>query len=474
VAVSNGRDVVRTDSSGGYRIPVRGDATLFVVKPRGFEPPRDASGRPRFHYVHRPKGSPERLRHGGVAPTGDLPERIDFGLTRVREPDAFRALLLGDTQPRSFQDVDFLARDVVAPLIGADVAFGLTLGDLVHDDLSLFEPMSDTVGRIGVPWYVAIGNHDLDFDASDDAGSAETFTRVFGPPTYAFQVGAVHFLVLDDVLYRGWDAERSRPGSYTGGFDDDTLAFVRGYLEGVPRDALVVLAMHIPLVGPGPDQRSARGDELLALLHDRPRTLSLSSHSHLQQHLFLGPEEGWQGPGRHHHVIQASACGSWWRGAEDETGIPHTTMRDGAPNGWSVLHFDGADYRIEFVPARRPKSHQMNVIAPSRIASRDSGSQEVLVNVFAGSERSRVEMRVDRGAWRALERITRTDPLYEATVARERALSVPRPLPAPVPTTHMWRTTLPAQLPPGTHVLEVRETDLFGEVHEQRRILYVD
>ncbi len=41
--------------------------------------------------------------------------------------------------------------------------------------------------------------------------------------------------------------------------------------------------------------------------------------------------------------------------APDEKGIPHTTMRDGALNGYSVFTFDGQKYDIEFhAPAGRP------------------------------------------------------------------------------------------------------------------------
>ena len=35
VLVSNGRDVVRTDSQGRYRLPVASGQTIFVVKPAG-------------------------------------------------------------------------------------------------------------------------------------------------------------------------------------------------------------------------------------------------------------------------------------------------------------------------------------------------------------------------------------------------------------------------------------------------------
>src|SRR5690606_28004075 len=73
VAVSNGRDVVRTGDDGRYTLPVEQNAIVFVVKPAGWQVPiSKPEYLPRFYYVHRPEGSPE-LKYGGVEPTGALP-----------------------------------------------------------------------------------------------------------------------------------------------------------------------------------------------------------------------------------------------------------------------------------------------------------------------------------------------------------------------------------------------------------------
>ena len=97
VAVSNGRDVTRTDWRVRYRLPVGDNTIIFVVKPRGWSPPIAADGLPRFYYVHKPKGSPSHLRFAGVAPSGPLPESIDFPLVRSGEPDSFRAVIFRGT-----------------------------------------------------------------------------------------------------------------------------------------------------------------------------------------------------------------------------------------------------------------------------------------------------------------------------------------------------------------------------------------
>ena len=69
--------------------------------------------------------------------------------------------------------------------------------------------------------------------------------------------------------------------------------------------------------------------------------------------VFLGKDKGWNGDKPHHHLINATVCGSWWVGQIDEVGIPHATMNDGAPNGYSVITFDGNQYSVEFKAARK-------------------------------------------------------------------------------------------------------------------------
>jgi hypothetical protein len=475
VAVSNGRDVTRTDWRGRYRLPVGDDTIVFVVKPRGWSPPTGADGLPRFYYAHKPKGSPSHLRFAGVAPTGPLPESIDFPLVRRRERGSFRAVIFSDPQTYTPEEIDYLSRDVVAELVGVEAAFGLSLGDLVGDDLSLFEPLNQAIGRIGIPWYNVHGNHDVNFRAHADEHADETFERVYGPATYAFQVGRVHFVVLDDVIYAGANPDGTM-GRYEGGVTAKQLAFLRNYLHGVPRRDLVVLAMHIPLAGPAPHQVPQRR-EILEILSGHPHTLSLSGHLHLQAHDFFGVEDGYGGPRPHHHFTAGSVSGSWWRGAPDEAGIPHATMRCGAPNGYAILSVEGNRYSLRFKAARRAADHQMTIHAPQSVAAARADETEVLVNVFAGSERTRVAMRLGKGGeWVPLERVARRDPGYLALLEREAQARPPNGygLPPAVDSPHLWAGRLPKDPPIGSVVLEVRAVDMFGRVLRARRLLRIE
>lgn len=470
IRVSNGKQIVKTDAEGRYTIPIDDDEAIFVIKPRNYMTPVNAENLPRFFYIHKPAGSPAS-KFPGVDPTGPLPATVDFPLYERPEPELFRALFFGDTQPRDIKEVEYIAHDVIEQVIGErahGASFGVTLGDIVFDDLTVMEPLNKAIALIGIPWYNVIGNHDMNQESPDDAHSDETFERIYGPPYYSFDHGPVHFLVLDDVR---WENDPDgRRGRYKGGLGPEQMEFIRNDLAMIPEDQLVVLMMHIPLV----DVEDRH--ELYRLIERRPFALSVSAHTHFQEHRFISREDGWMGPEPHHHVVNVTVCGSWWRGAPDENGIPHTTMRDGAPNGYSIFTFDGHKYTIDFRAARRPSDHQMNIFAAQEVAADATDRAEVLVNVFAGSERSTVEMRVgSTGAWVPLERLPREDPFYKAMKELEQGPKPPPgiPLPEIILSPHIWVGKLPAGLSVGTHVIQVRATDMFGRTFYDRRAIRV-
>jgi hypothetical protein len=463
ICVSNGREVVQSDNAGAWSLPVKDDTILFVIKPSGWAVPVSTDQVPRFYYIHKPKGSP-KLSVPGVAPTGPLPASIDFPLVRREEPDRFDVVYFGDPQARGLREVNFVVHDVVEELIGTHPAFGVTLGDIVADDVGLFDELTEAIAQIGVPWYNVFGNHDNNRDGVGDRYSDETFERAFGPTAYAFEYGQVVFITLDNIVMRP-------EGGYDRYVTADQYAFVRAYLDTVPREKLVVLQMHVPIPGCSDEER------ILELLADRPHAFSISGHAHEQMHFFLDEWNGWKGvTPTHHHLVNATVSGSWWCGNIDELGIPHATMNDGGPNGYSVVTFDGTDYRIRFKAARRPADYQMNIYLPSEMTALELEEAELLVNVFAGSERSRVEVRWDQeGPWMPLEQVRTIDPeilrMHNLNDARNEEVFGWK-MDYPSKTSHMWRGSLPA-LEPGTHTCTVRETDMFGEEHVDHRIVRV-
>ena len=447
VAVSNGVDVVLTGPDGAYRIPDRPGARVFVVKPRGWRPPVDAENLPLFH-----------------APPGAR-AAVDFPLRRADEPDALRVLVVTDPQPASAAEVGYLSRGLVDRVGGrGDVAFGVTLGDVVYDRPDLFHAVNAALARIGVPWYSIPGNHDLALGTPDEAAAVAPFEAVYGPSTYAFHAGPALFVALDDVRPQGGPR-------YVGGLRGDQLQFLGNLLAVTPDDEWVVLMVHVPLFPPDPSGtetfRPADRQRLFGLLGGRPHVLVLSGHTHYQRHVMHGPGDGWAGPNPLHEYNVAAACGGFWGGPLDSGGISVATMWDGTPPGYAVLHFAGDRVTFDYVPSRLPADHQLALHAPAAVAPRQ-GFVSYYANVFNGHDGWTVEARVDDRAWNPIRRILGWDPSYAAAFLAQDADSRPSGrtrLPDPVVCYHLWRGTLPADLAPGRHMLYVRATDPEGRTY---------
>ncbi len=361
VLVSNGREVVTTGADGSYEIPAYDDMNLFITKPAGYAVPVSEEMVPRFAYIHKVAGSPP-LRFGGIEPTGPLPREINFPLIEDPVGDRFQCLAFGDPQPYTNREVSYV-RDTVGKMLVTRDTSGVECllfeGDIMGDDLSLFGRFKKIVAAGGVPQYYVGGNHDLDWDAEHDAHSFDTFRREWGPEYYSFDIGQVHFIVLDNVRYpcNGIDDHEfcnpARRPTYNGVIHDRQLTWLRNDLAHVPEDRLLVINAHIPFVtytdATAQKHQTDNLDELYAIVGDRP-ALGLSGHTHTTEQIVPGEHfAGWRehtgtGPAKFHQIVTGAVSGSWWAGDLNDAGIPHATQRLGAPRGYYQLDFDGAGY----------------------------------------------------------------------------------------------------------------------------------
>lgn len=244
VAVSNGKDVTITDHKGKYTLEIGDDNIIFVIKPKGYKFPLDEYNMPQSYYIHKPEGSP-LTKYEGVLPTGSLPLSLDFRMIKYDEPETFSTFIFGDSQVYSEQEVDFFEKGIVDEAKeNPNPVFGITLGDLVGNDLSLHPSYKKVIKQMDRTWYNVIGNHDLNFDAKNDSLSDETFERNFGPATHSFNYGKAHFIVLDDVLYP--NPNSAIEGAYLGGLREDQFTFIENDLKYVDQDCLIIIATHIP------------------------------------------------------------------------------------------------------------------------------------------------------------------------------------------------------------------------------------
>ena len=457
VRVSNGRDIQLTDHEGRYSIARNGDNAIFVIKPAGWTTPVDHATM--LPQIHRP-------------PT--MPQASDFVLKHSPETAAFDVIMFADPQPGNDEEMGYLRAQLANGSLDTQAAFGLTLGDLVGDNLSLFDRYNQIIAQIGLPWWNLPGNHDLDFSADSSSQARAQWRRVFGPTTHAFEHGAATFIMLDNINWRGRAAVAN---PYCGEIGPDNLAFVEALLKTTPRDRLIVLCMHIPLVSAAdpkdPGSNTSDADALLALIAERP-CVSFAGHMHTTEHHYLPLPGG----ALHHHHILTALSGSWWSGPMDPLGQPMAQSCDGAPNGWHILSIKGNAYSTRFVSGREPA--QMRIMlasekgakadvhaigaASSTIPASALANTKILVNVFDGGPRTRVDACVSGCSPTVMARAARPDPLTEKLFMQAGATR--KPWVRAETSSHIWEAALPMDLACGLHRLNVTATNEYGKVHQ--------
>ena len=467
VSVSNGTQVVQTDKKGKYELPITNDNIIFVIKPEGYATKLNKNNLPQFYYIHKPEGSP-KSKFPGVQPTGKLPRSVNFALTLSEEKEAFTALVFGDPQPYNVQEIEYFTKGIISEVEGIEnIPFGLSLGDLVGNNLELFEPYIKAVQKVGIPWYNVMGNHDMNFDAPQDHLSDETYEAHFGPANYSFNYGKVHFIIMDDIIYPDPRDEKG----YWGGFRKDQLDFIENDLKYVNKEKLIVLAWHIPLLEPSGEDTFKDEDKqrLFAMLSKFPHTLSLSAHTHIQRQDFFGEQDGFNRDLEHHEYNVGTTSGDWYSGKLDEQGIPISVMRDGTPKGYAFIHFDGNKYQTDYKVAGKEKDFQMKIFTPKVVATGRNTQAGIFVNFFMGKEGDEVLYRIDGGDWKSMEYTATKDPSYQILVYEwdlAEQLMPGRRSSNPINSTHLWRGNIPTKLKQGKHTIEIKATDMFGKIYK--------
>jgi hypothetical protein len=366
--------------------------TVFVTKPAGWEVPLDEQNFPQFFYHHLPKGSPP-LRFDGLPPTGPLPQRINFPIVESAEHSSgdgsINCAVIGDTQTYSNQELGFLRDGVVTDLAKRDdlgECGALIVGDVAGDDLGLYPRIKEVMSLAAIPVRAVPGNHDIDFDAKDDEHSFDTYKREIGPEYYSYDVGDTHFVGLDNVKYPCTSQDNAdgdhefcndpaNHPTYTGVIGEQQLTWLANDLAHVPKDKLIVIGTHIPLVS-FLDQNFVKHQtddvkRLYALLAGR-EAVSVSGHTQVVEN--LAPGDSYAGWKRYLGVdalpfrtlTVGAASGSWWTGDISTAGsnsglLPEALQREGGPAGYMNLELDGNSYTETYRGTGKSEDEQMNL-----------------------------------------------------------------------------------------------------------------
>ncbi|WP_026181265.1 calcineurin-like phosphoesterase C-terminal domain-containing protein [Demetria terragena] len=501
VVVSNGRDTTRTDADGRYELPVYKNMTVTVTQPSGYTVPVDADNIPQFHYHHLPQGSPT-LKYGGIEPTGPLPDQINFGLVKApaQGKNKQSCVIGGDIQPYDKQEMEYALKGAFADLAKRtdySSCGSLFIGDIVGDDLSLYPDVRKAARTLNGPARFLPGNHDMDLDAKDSAHSMDTFRASLSPEYYSYDVGKAHVVALNSVEYPAGK-------SYTGSIDERQMQWLRNDLATVPKNKVVVLAMHIPLLDFAdhdlPQHQVAQVKEIYRLIGNR-EAIALGGHTHSLENLRKGDSvAGWKsvmGVDKlpFNHITAGAISGDWFSGQMDPKGYPKAVQRDGARPGVLTLDLQGTKVKERFTIRGEKDSEQMSLgmnspryrewFAKHYTGTKSKGGAEpfadsttvskadldagtwLTTNFHLGSTGSTVKVSIDGGKPVTAKRTqsmtgeaSRVGAKWSDPAATQEQLVhggsvADRSM-------HLWRTNLPKGLKAGKHTAEVEATDVHG------------
>ena len=142
--------------------------------------------------------------------------------------------------------------------------------------------------------------------------------------------------------------------------------------------------------------------------------------------------------------------------------------RCGAPNGYAIARFEGNDYTTSYKAAGFDRDHRMRIYPPGSTGDNDAARRRILVNVFDGNDRCKVEYALDGGDYREMKLDPQPDPMALVIIAG--VLDSGKPWARPVVTWHIWSDELDEPIGRGTHAITVRVTDDRGRTYEESRI----
>jgi len=266
-------------------------------------------------------------------------------------------------------------------------------------------------------------------------------------------------------------------GRYHGELGEKQLNWIKEDLKYVPKENLIVLAMHIPLISWVDRNNSTHHvndrDELFNLLSEFDNVVALAGHTHDLERLY--PNDfinGWNNGLPFPQIIAGAVCGSWWQGEKDEFEIPFSYMKDGAPKGFFVLQFDGSEYTDIYKAIGKSLDYQANINlinyneikSDSTISIDEINNSEIIANVFNADLYSNITISFDNSNFIQMERIITVDPALS-----ERLLGNT----IPVESTHIWRSKLPSNLGTGAHLVRVKFIDKYGNTYVSSKIIEV-
>lgn len=355
VVVSDGAEVTVTNEKGIYQLKsAKKWGYVFISVPSGYEVP-SVGVLPQFHRA--------------LKNSADVVERADFKLEKVDGQDSYKIFMLGDMhlanrtgdlgQFAQFTSdlTDYMTRHK------GEKMYALTLGDMTWDlywysNSYYFPQYLNTVNSQikNLQIFHTMGNHDNDFQTRSDYDAAVKYVDQICPTYYSFNIGKVHYVVMDDIDCSSYDGTESL--NYVKSLSAEQLDWLAKDLSHVAKTTPVVVAMHAQVFYPTTSGFKIDHDQVNTLrlfdILDGYTVRFVTGHTHK---LFnVTPDAPIVDGHNFREYNSGSVCASWWWSGNLTPGIHIGT--DGTPGGYGIWDVTGTDFQCLYKSTGWPEEYQ--------------------------------------------------------------------------------------------------------------------
>ena len=441
VVVSDGVEVTRTNEQGIYQLRSEKKwGYVFISIPGGYEVPSSGV---------------LPILHCNLKGSSSTVERADFSLKKVNQ-DSYKVFMLGDMHLADrtsdiSQFNDFTA-DLRSYMSGhsSERLYAITLGDMTWDlywysNAFSFPQYLDIANKqlIGLQMFHTMGNHDNDFKARNDFDAATPYVNNIAPTYYSFNIGKIHYVVLDDIDCSSYDGTESR--NYKKNVSTEQLNWLRKDLSYVDKNTPIIVTMHAQLYKPATmagkfeyDHDVANSETLLNILEGYTVHF-VTGHTHRMFN--VTPQDDVTGGRNIYEHNSGAICASWWWSGYLTPGVH--IGEEGTPGGYGIWDISGTEIKYSYKATGWPEDYQfrcydlnsisfsMNDIplCPSSVKSSfqkyvnaypPSDKNEVLINIWNWNRNWKLTVTDEREKNLEYQQVNAYDPLHIA------ALTIPR------------------------------------------------
>ena len=359
VVVSDGALFTRTDSLGFYSLnSLKYYGSVFIITPSGYEPTAKKGVIPQFW-------APLDQKHLQKV------ERHDFTLRKV-DNTRHRMIFTADMHISSRNEDMYQFRRTCMPALRRAAeqvkdsipVYSVILGDLCRNDSWYSQDIdpTDVVGmlakmRYPAMFYTVMGENE--YDGAVPAGiltdhtASELYATTCAPRFYAFNIGQVHYVVLDNTFFRNDAGDGKYPTEVVGkrNYDRrvsaDCLAWLRRDLETIEdKSTPIVVCMHHSAIRMSNKGRLIKAfskpedtDSLISCFSDFNSVRFVTAHVHRRR--ISKPKEL---KNITEHTVTSLSGNNWETGYNN---YPHICT-DGSPAGFEIFDYNGRDLRWHF------------------------------------------------------------------------------------------------------------------------------